>query len=56
MMFDYGRYTPYVLSAYAIAGVVLIGLIVWSIVRLERARKKLAEVEPPEQAKAEKAS
>lgn len=46
-MLDYGRYTPYVLTSYGIAGVVLIGLIVWSIVRVSGARKKLDAIEDP---------
>lgn len=45
-MFDYGRYTPYVLSSYGIAAVVLIGLIVWSVVRVTNAKKKLEAIEP----------
>jgi heme exporter protein CcmD len=44
-MLDYGRYTPYVLTCYAIAGVVLISLIVWSIVRVSNAKKKLDALE-----------
>ena len=45
-MFDYGRYTPYVLSSYGIAAIVLIGLIVWSVVRVTNAKKKLEAIEP----------
>ena len=44
-MFDYGKYTPYVLTSYGIAAVVITGLIVWSVVRVANARKKLAEAE-----------
>ena len=44
-MFDYGKYTPYVLTSYGIAAVVIVGLIVWSVVRLSNARRKLAEAE-----------
>ena len=44
-MFDYGKYTPYVLTSYGIAAVVITGLIVWSVVRLSNARRKLAEAE-----------
>lgn len=44
-MFDYGKYTPYVLTSYGIAAVVIIGLIVWSVVRVSNARRKLAEAE-----------
>lgn len=44
-MFDYGRYTPYVLSAYGIAGVVLIALVAWSVLRLINAKKKLDAIE-----------
>ena len=42
-MFDYGRYTPYVLTSYGIAAAVIIGLIVWSVVRVTNAKKKLEE-------------
>ena len=45
-MLDYGRYTPYVLTAYGIAAVVLAGLIVWSVWRVGRARRKLEAIEP----------
>jgi heme exporter protein CcmD len=44
-MFDYGKYTPYVLTSYGIAAVVITGLIVWSVVRVNNARRKLAEAE-----------
>jgi heme exporter protein CcmD len=44
-MFDYGRYTPYILTAYGIAGAVIGGLILWSIWRLNEARRKLDAVE-----------
>ncbi len=44
-MLDYGRYTPYVLTAYGIAAVVVIGLIVWSVLRVINAKKKLDAVE-----------
>lgn len=44
-MFDYGKYTPYVLTSYGIATVALLGLLVWSVVRLSNARRKLAEAE-----------
>jgi heme exporter protein CcmD len=47
-MFDYGKYTPYVLTSYGIAAVVLTGLIIWSVMRLSRARRKLAEAEKDE--------
>ncbi len=44
-MFDYGKYTPYVLTSYGLAAVVITGLIIWSVVRVSNARKKLAEAE-----------
>jgi heme exporter protein CcmD len=44
-MFDYGKYTPYVLTSYGIAAVELTGLIIWSVMRLSNARRKLAEAE-----------
>ncbi|RYG31400.1 MAG: heme exporter protein CcmD [Burkholderiales bacterium] len=45
-MFDYGRYTPYVLTSYGIAAVVLIGLVVWTVMRVTNAKKKLEAIEP----------
>ena len=45
-MFEYGRYTPYVLTSYGIAAVVIIGLIVWSVVRDTNAKKRLEAIEP----------
>jgi heme exporter protein CcmD len=44
-MFDYGKYTPYVLTSYGIAAVVVFGLLLWSVMRVTNARKKLAEAE-----------
>ena len=44
-MLDYGRFTPYVLTSYGIAAVVIIGLIVWSVVRVTAAKKKLDAIE-----------
>ena len=44
-MLDYGRYTPYVLTSYGIASVVIVGLIVWSVVRVTAAKKKLDAIE-----------
>jgi heme exporter protein CcmD len=44
-MFDYGKYTPYVLTSYGIAAVMIVGLLVWSIVRVTNAQKKLSEAE-----------
>lgn len=44
-MLDYGRYTPYVLTSYGIAAAVIIGLIVWSVVRVTAAKKKLDAIE-----------
>jgi heme exporter protein CcmD len=44
-MFEYGRYTPYVLACYIVAGAVLVGLIAWSIWRVVQARRKLDEIE-----------
>lgn len=43
-MFD--KYAPYVFSAYGIAALVLGGLIVWSVMRLARARRRLDAIEP----------
>ncbi len=40
------KYAPYVFSAYGIAALVLGGLIVWSVIRLARARRKLDAIEP----------
>lgn len=44
-MFDYGKYTPYVLTSYGIAAVVIVGLLIWSVLRVTNAQKKLAEAE-----------
>jgi heme exporter protein CcmD len=44
-MFEYGRYTPYVLSAYGIAAIVLVALVVGSILRVISAKKKLDAIE-----------
>lgn len=44
-MLDYGRYTPYVLSAYGIATVVLVALVAWSVLRVINAKKKLDVIE-----------
>jgi len=43
-MFD--KYAPYVFSAYGIAALVLGGLVVWSVLRLVHARRKLDVIEP----------
>jgi heme exporter protein CcmD len=48
-MFDYGRYTPYVLACYIVAGVVLVGLIAWSVWRIESARRTLDALEKEQQ-------
>lgn len=45
-MFEYGRYTPYVLTSYGIAAVVVIGLVAWSVMRVINAKKKLEAIEP----------
>ncbi len=45
-MFEYGRYTPYVLTSYGIAALVIIGLVVWSVMRVSNAKKKLEAIEP----------
>jgi heme exporter protein CcmD len=47
-MFDYEKYTPYVLTSYGIAITVLLGLIVWTTLRLARANRKLADAEAAE--------
>ena len=44
-MFEYEKYTPYVLTSYGIALVVIFGLLGWSVMRLTRASRKLAEAE-----------
>ena len=44
-MFDYGKYTPYVLTSYGIAAVVVLSLLIWSVVRVMNAQKKLTEAE-----------
>jgi len=47
-MFEYEKYTPYVLTSYGIASVVILGLLAWSVMRLSKASKKLAEAEAAE--------
>jgi heme exporter protein CcmD len=44
-MFDYGKYTPYVLTSYGIAALVVFGLLAWSVMRVMGAQRKLAEAE-----------
>jgi heme exporter protein CcmD len=44
-MFEYEQYTPYVLTSYAIGAVVIVGLIIWSALRVSNARRRLAEAE-----------
>jgi heme exporter protein CcmD len=47
-MFDYDKYTPYILTSYGIAAVVIFGLLGWSVMRLSKARRKLNEAEAAE--------
>jgi heme exporter protein CcmD len=44
-MFD--KYAPYIFSAYGITAAILGGLVLWSVVRVIQAKKKLDAVEPP---------
>lgn len=44
-MLNFDKYGPYVFASYAVAGVILIGLIIVSVVRLNAARKKLQSLE-----------
>ena len=45
-MLGFDKYAPYVFSAYGIAALVLGGLVLWSVLRLARARRKLDAIEP----------
>jgi heme exporter protein CcmD len=44
-MFD--KYAPYIFSAYGITAAILGGLVIWSVVRVIQAKKKLDAVEAP---------
>ncbi|MEZ6030364.1 MAG: heme exporter protein CcmD [Hyphomonadaceae bacterium] len=47
-MLDYGKYTPYVLTSYGIAIAVLLGVLVWSVLRVAASRRKLDAAEAAE--------
>lgn len=42
---QFGPYAPYILSAYAAAGLILGGLVVASLVKASKARSRLAALE-----------
>lgn len=42
---EFDKYAPYVWTCYAIAGVILVGLIAWTVLRAREARKRLDAVE-----------
>jgi heme exporter protein CcmD len=44
-MFD--KYAPYIFSAYGITAAILGGLVLWSVIRVIQAKKKLDAVEGP---------
>lgn len=39
------KYAPYVISAYLVAGAILIGLLAYSVLRLINARRRLDRIE-----------
>jgi heme exporter protein CcmD len=50
----FDKYAPYIFSSYAIAAVVLGGIVLWSIWRIGHARKKLDAIEKDGEASPEK--
>ena len=42
---EFDKYAPYVWTCYAIAGAVLLGLMVWTVWRAREARRRLDAVE-----------
>lgn len=42
---EFDKYAPYVWTCYGIAGAILIGLVVWTVLRAGEARRKLDAVE-----------
>lgn len=42
---EFDKYAPYVWTCYAIAGVVLVGLVAWTIYRAREANRRLAAIE-----------
>lgn len=42
---EFDKYAPYVWTCYAIAGVVLVGLVVWTAYRAREAQRRLDAVE-----------
>jgi heme exporter protein CcmD len=42
---EFDRYAPFVLAAYAVAIGVLVGLVAWSVIRFELARRRLRDAE-----------
>lgn len=53
MLPELEHYAGYVYAAYGVAIAILIGLIVWSAVRLKSARDRLAKLEAEEMVDAE---
>ncbi|MBI1361230.1 MAG: heme exporter protein CcmD [Alphaproteobacteria bacterium] len=45
MLPHFDKYAPYIWWGYAIATAILVGLVVWSILRVSSAKKKLDEIE-----------
>ncbi|HEV7691225.1 MAG TPA: heme exporter protein CcmD [Hyphomonadaceae bacterium] len=42
------KYAPYIYSAYGIAIAVLVGMVIWSVLRIRHAKKKLDALEAAE--------
>ena len=42
------KYAPYIYSAYGIAIAVLVGMVIWTVLRIRQAKKKLDALEAAE--------
>jgi heme exporter protein CcmD len=42
------KYAPYIYAAYGIAIAVLVGMVIWSVLRIRQAKKKLDALEAAE--------
>ena len=50
MLPDLVKYAPYIYSAYGIAIAVLVGMVIWTVLRIRQAKKKLDALEAAEAA------
>jgi len=44
-VFGFDKYAPYLIAAYLIAGAALCGIVIWSVLRHQRAVRTLAGAE-----------